>query len=155
MSFAALRVEQFVGSSLLALSTFSMIHLPIAANAESRRCRAAITDAERRIKAGRPIQVRSQVRDLSEWSSDYPNNRPLKYHFIVRGKAAEAVMTSPQFQISIATNIIKNCDSVSAVDFGMDQTDWGITIGILPGDRIGKFECISPPAELAWGQSFC
>ncbi|MBD2014302.1 hypothetical protein H6F96_09995 [Microcoleus sp. FACHB-53] len=72
--------------------------------------------------------------------------------------AADSVMSSPVFQKTIASEIIKSCGSVGAVTFGRRETDWSITFGIMSGGTIESFKCIdfdpegnNPP----WGEQVC
>ena len=94
------------------------------ASAESERtensCEVARNNAKERITRGRDLRlVRFGNVDASLSYPDHPNGRPLILQIVLEGKAAGSVMLSPVFQKTVASEIIRSCGSVSAVDFAM------------------------------------
>jgi hypothetical protein len=141
----------------LSLSGFA---LPPQAKSEPTRksCETAIADGRGRIEKGRDITATTDIEDHSEIYPNHPNGRPLFVTIIVDGNAADSVMSSPVFQKAITSEIIKSCDSVGAVRFGRQATDWSITFGMMSGGTIESFECIDPNPEvdtISWGQQVC
>jgi hypothetical protein len=115
--------------------------------------------AKERITRGRDLRiVRFGNVDASLTYSDHPNGRPLILQILLEGKAAESVMSSPVFQKTVASEIIRSCGSVSAVDFGLYRTSWGSMTGLMPDDTIQPFQCLEPDRDMpkiSWGQQIC
>ncbi|NJN23655.1 MAG: hypothetical protein HC810_03705 [Acaryochloridaceae cyanobacterium RL_2_7] len=98
-------------------------------------------------------------------SADYPNppsDRPLGLVLGVGGRQpgmnnpsywqVRNFMSSPMLQISLATQLMNQCQNVSAVKFGMLATDWGLQYGVV-NSKVVPFTPISPPCRnLRWGQ---
>jgi hypothetical protein len=129
------------------------------ASAESERtensCKVAMNTAKERIKRGRDLRIVSF--ENVDAPPDHPNGRPLILQIVLEGKAAESVMSSPVFQKALASEIIRSCNSVSAVNFGMYRSGWGSMTGLMPDRTIQPFQCLEPGSELkvSWGQQVC
>ncbi len=121
-------------------------------------CTEAKVNAIRAIEQGRNISVREENFDLSEYA-DYPTDRPDEYALIMDGPATESILNSNQFMKTLATEIISTCDSVGAVVFALDNSGWGVTLGLFPDGSIDFFECIFPEQGssdiLPWGYKYC
>jgi hypothetical protein len=72
------------------------------------------------------------------------------------------MMKSPKMMQEISNSIITYCPSVSAVVFGIDQTDWGQMVGIVNNEKIEEFKCVdldprkrTANAKLQWGTRIC
>jgi len=130
------------------------------ASAESERaensCKVAMNRAKERITKGRDLRIVS-VGNVNA-PSDHPNGRPLILQIVLEGKAAESVMSSPVFQKALASEIIKSCNSVSAVNFGMYRSGWSSMTGLMPDGTIQGFQCLEPDRDMpkiSWGQQVC
>jgi hypothetical protein len=147
----------FTAVGSLGLSTFALS--PQAKSEQVRKsCETAIADGKSRIDRGRDIIVTTDIADHSEIYPNHPNGRPLFVTISVDGNAADSVMSSPVFQKAITSEIIKSCNSVGAVTFGRQQTDWSITFGMMSDGAIESFECIDFDPEgnrPLWGQQVC
>lgn len=156
-------MRQLVVAGVTVLNTFLVLSasLPLRAEGKPRDCTMTIATAQKRLTTGRDVEVNIKSFDISEDYPDHPDNRPMTYLLILKGAATESIMRSPRFQKAIATEIIKSCESVGVVTFGMDGTGWGQSVGVLPGGRIDNFECVEHPGsrgvpkKLIWGQEFC
>jgi hypothetical protein len=59
-------------------------------------------------------------------------------------------------QKAIATRVIRNCNQIAAVSFGVDQTD-GVNIYGLKKNQIIEFTCVDTgiAKKLVWGEHYC
>ncbi len=67
-------------------------------------------------------------------------------------------MSSPKFIAAIATDIIQACDDVSLVTFGVTNSAYEHSLGLMPGGDVKLFDCLEPTEpnmKLTWGQTFC
>ena len=148
---------------LLALSSSmgNLFSSPAWAGSEKAEasCEAVIRNAKERIVRGRNITIVDvNFRDNSSNYLNPPANRPLIVTITLNGIATASVMESPVFQKAIASDILKSCSSVAAVDFGKYKTDWSSKVGLMTNGTIQKFECVTPSREsgkLPWGQYYC
>jgi hypothetical protein len=149
----------FVTAGLIALNAPLILILPSRAQEVSKNsdCTATVASVQKYITNGRDVEVTLDISDISSEYSDYPDNRPYKYLFILQGKASDSILNSPKFMGIISKKIINNCESVSLVQFIEYKTDFFISIGLMPGGSIGKFECLEAGKDVAqsWGQEFC
>jgi hypothetical protein len=148
----------FFAAGSLGLSAFALS--PQVKSEQTRKsCETAIADSRGRLEKRRDITVRTSIVDRSELYSNPPSDRPLFVGITVGGDAAAAssVMLSPVLQKAIASDIIKSCDSVGAVWYGKQQTDWYFTFGLMPSGTIERFKCIDAPQvnRISWGQQVC
>lgn len=145
-------------AGLIALNA-SLIALPLQAQSVSKRsdCTATVASVQKYITNGRNVEVTVDISDISSEYSDYPDNRPYKYLFVLQGKASDSILNSPKFMKIIATKIISNCESVSLVQFIEYRTDVFMSIGLMPRGNIEYFECLEAGKDVAqsWGQEFC
>ena len=147
----------FITAGFLDLSAF--ILPPLARSQETiQSCEVAMLNATKRIEQGRDITVTMDIKDGSEEYPDHPDGRPTIIWLIVEGNAAASVMESPVFQRAIASEIIKSCNSVGAVSFGVSHSGWINTIGLMRDGTIQKFECVDYEpgrGSPSWGQERC
>jgi len=139
---------------------FSNFLLPIPAKSEaiSQLCEVAIKNGRQRIEQGKRIIVMTRILDERENYPDHPQGRPLLVMISLDGQGADSVMKSPVFQKAIASEIIQSCSSVGAVRFARNQTDWYVTLGLMPNGTIQNFQCVDPDPSrnrLTWGQQVC
>lgn len=133
------------------------------ASAESERtedsCKVAMNRAKDLITRGRDIRIVSfENVDAPSRYPDHPIGRPLIVQIILEGKAAGSVMFSPVLQKTVASEIIRSCSSVSAIDFGKYQTGWSSMTGLMPDGTIQGFQCLEPSRygpKPSWGQQTC
>lgn len=146
-----------IATGSLGLSSF--ILPPQARSQETGKfCEAVILNAKKRIEQGREITVMTNIEDGSELYPDHPDDRPTIIKIIVNGRAADSVMESLVFQKAIAEAIIKSCNSVGAVTFGLSGSGWTSTVGLMRDGSIQNFECIDHDPEKgspSWGQNWC
>ena len=141
------------------LGLFASILPPQARSQETgKSCEAVILNAKKRIEQGREITVMTNIEDGSELYPDHPDDRPTIIKIIVNGCAADSVMESPVFQKAIASEIIKSCNCVGAVTFGLYGSGWTSMMGLMRDGTIQNFECIDHDPEKgspSWGQNWC
>jgi hypothetical protein len=146
-----------IAAGSLCLSAF--ILPPQARSQETgKSCEGVILNAKKRIEEGREITVTANIENGSELYPDHPDDRPTIIKIIVNGRAADSVMESPVFQKAIASEIIKSCNSVGAVTFGLYRSGWTSTVGLMKDGSIQNFECIDHDPEKgrpSWGQNWC
>ena len=154
-------MRQLLATGMIAVNILVVLSLPSSLRAEEpKNCRSAIDNAQKQIKAGRPLKVTIRTFDISKSYPDYPKNRPTSYMFSMKGQGTSTVMRSPKFMKAIATNVIQNCGSVSIVRIAVWETDDVATFGLLPGGKVDAFECLQPDRDafdsrLAWGKEVC
>ena len=87
-----------------------------------------------------------------------PEGRPHQYAFGMGGSAVEAVMYSPVFSNTLATQIIDNCSSISSVSFGLWQSALVSVYGLMPNGEVEPFKCPEDHfhgggyRDLVWGE---
>ena len=106
----------------------------------TKECLTAITDAKNKLEKIPQIQVvKSPIFAIS-----YPNHhqgRPHKQEFHIQGASVNSVMNSPALLNTIATPIIKTCDSIDLVVFEVHQTDWSRNFALMPNGKVELTEC--------------
>jgi hypothetical protein len=163
LGFKAMR--QLLTTGIIALNILTILGLSNSVRAEAvRDCSVSLTAAQNRLTRDRDLEITMRSFDISEGFPDHPANRPIAYQFLLKGKAAETIMRSRQFQKVIATDIIESCGSVGRVTFALWGSGWSQTVGMLNDGRIDVFECIDPPGRnssslrdprLTWGREYC
>jgi len=118
-----------------------------------QQCDAAVDAAIRALQNNRQVSVRTRdLWNLSDRYARYPSGRTSGFTFILGGRMADDLMGSPQLLAGITESFISDCPSVGMVDFYRDQTDWGISFGVVSG-QVREFDCINPGGpDPAWGQ---
>jgi hypothetical protein len=125
----------------------------------SQRCTTAIASAVSRIKESRNFDVVVSRRNHSDSYSDYPNGRPIGYSFSLTGASAGIITDSPRLMMSITTDLIEHCTTVSMVSF-TSFTDRGIpyhmvhgenTFGLFDGGQIKEFSYLTPGDRMTGG----
>lgn len=132
---------------------------------QSNSCNASLSDLRRRIRAdGRSVDIEIDVREISRpWSLNSPSGRPYELRVVVgslrrRQPAAFDVMESDQMLISIASNVIRNCNNVAVISYGLYSSDYVKSFGLVNG-RVRPFQCLqnrdrsTPPPR--WGWQYC
>jgi hypothetical protein len=117
-----------------------------------------LQSVKNKITKGRKISIVKVSKDnISQEYQSYPKNRPFSYYFVLRGAAAESVLSSSQLLISLSKDIIRNCPDVSLVNFVPEMSDHNETYGLISENRIGAFKCVYPGSnqKLSWGYMFC
>jgi hypothetical protein len=151
--------RKWIASGLILANSLLLgsIAIPTSATAQERSareiCLDAIGAAKSRILDGRTINLQIRAFDLSEirMSSGYPTGRSEAVQFTMArfsrpGFTAdgEAIMTSPVFMKSIATDIINNCPTVSYVSFAAAGSGWNIPFGLVD-ETVEAFQCMERP----------
>lgn len=122
-------------------------------------CRTAVRSTQQRLEGVSNIQqVNVRLGDITQQYPDHPRERTQSFTFAMKGKSVESVMNSSNLMTALAQPILKNCDAVGLVTFALANSGYGISIGILDSDRIGKFACLEHQINAprpAWGEEFC
>lgn len=127
-------------------------------------CNRALTSALQQITDdGRNINIDMNRREIPEyWRSGSPSGRPYQLVFVLGGRqleiqAVENIMASTQMLTIISAQIIRNCNDVAVVTYGLSNSSYTREFGLVDG-RVQVFECVSPgrgePAP-RWGQQYC
>jgi len=156
-TFAVLCLSLWVQTMLLAVqATPSAQASP--AQAQSGSCKTTLLAVRSRLAQIKNVTVTHVDQfDRSKLYSDFPVGRPMSYNFRLKGRGAEAVMQSPKFLAGLSQRLITDCASVGAAQYGVDETDWYLTFGLMPNGQIKAFECVEPAPELKlkWGYQIC
>jgi DNA polymerase III delta prime subunit len=127
-----------------------------------KQCTQAISATKLQLQKIDKLQIISikKIKATQSTYINYPTNRPFIYSIIMSGSGGESIMNSPKSMKEISTKIISRCQSISAVIFGIDQTDWGEMLGIIKNEKIEAFKCIEPrrnisKIKLNWGTRLC
>jgi len=129
--------------------------------AQDADCQTAIANSVKRIENAKATVVKFDKYDqTSRGYKDYPENRPSGYLFILARAGIRDVFASPVFLKDISRQIISSCQSISSVDFAQQQTDGGLTYGLMKNGKVELFECVAPDRskpyrELPWGKNRC
>jgi hypothetical protein len=86
-----------------------------------------------------------------------PKGRSKQLYITMQGNAAETLMGKEDKLLKISKTTIDSCPQVAMVTFGIDQTDWGKTYGLVNG-RVQAFVCREEnanPRTLRWGEQIC
>ncbi|MEL6159737.1 MAG: hypothetical protein AAFR18_11000 [Cyanobacteria bacterium J06627_32] len=141
----------------------------------SDACQSAIVGAIGEIKTDREINVLVSALPLERLYKTVPTARPKGIEVALSGSSALSVMFSPQFLDRISGEVITACDSVGALTFGSDASEFERTFGVISrtnrrvrGQRSGlptvnEFTCAEGESarsqqdqELpAWGERIC
>jgi hypothetical protein len=108
------------------------------------------------IKASLPNVKVFKIRTINR-SAQPPKGRAKQLDIIMEGKAAETLMTEDTKLLKISKTTIKSCPQVAMVNFGIAETDWGNTYGLVNG-RVQAFVCqeeSANPQKLPWGEQVC
>ncbi|MBC6419446.1 MAG: hypothetical protein GDA44_12050 [Prochloron sp. SP5CPC1] len=135
-------------------SISAIVTTPLVANANE--CQSAISYGEQKINGVNNANlVYSETR--AHGYSEYPAGRSKSHIFAINGGGVEDIMSSPLFMTDIATHIISSCNSIGVVDFGVYQSGWILSFGIMWNGQIEEFECISPGRNIDadWGYYVC
>lgn len=123
------------------------------------QCTTALQTARSKITKGRKVKITGVKKtNTPQGYQNYPPNRPSGYLFLLKGTDAESVLLSSKILNPISADIIKNCPSVSIVEFQLDEpTDFVTTIGLIEPGRVEAFKkCGNPEAQkLPWGSVTC
>lgn len=126
--------------------------------AGSASCLNALIAAQQQIRSGRDLQLRSELGTLFNRYPDHPVTRPHEVRLIFSGQTARDVIASNVLQASISSSIVRNCDSVGLVTFGVDRTESLKSFGWMNDGSVRAFDCIEPSRDappLIWGRQFC
>lgn len=75
-------------------------------------------------------------------------------------RTSENVMNSPSLLTEYSTKIIKDCESVARVTFGLNYSGYMRSFSYREGNTVSPDSCISPirgeySPPASWGQSYC
>jgi hypothetical protein len=139
-----------IGITLLPLS-------PV--NARSNRCAASLQAGKNRIERIGNVRVVDILKEnTTSRYKKYPKQRPDSYGFALEGAGLNSGMVSNKLLTNITANIIRNCPSVSAVQFGENRTDNTRIYGLV-NNRIRGFLCVDRQQysyqDIPWGYDVC
>jgi hypothetical protein len=156
-----MKTKHWASVSLFAITLFvstGTLQKPVLAEMDLSTCDSAILQAANTIKTGRDARVTNvHFGSVAEEYSSYPAGRPAEVSLAMRGRSVANILASNQFMTILATRIINGCGSVGKVTFGMDNTDWSYSYGLVNNQVIG-FTCIdygSTNRTLRWGERYC
>lgn len=139
------------------LATSGFLPRPALAEKELSACDSALLQAANTISTDRDARVIDMYfGDLNQEYSSYPVNRPTDAMFIMRGRSVADVLNSNQFMTILATRVINNCSSIGRVTFGMANSDWLYSYGLV-NNQVIAFTCIGPGTtnrSLRWGERY-
>jgi hypothetical protein len=153
-------MSKFITAGLIFLDIFLLNFSSLNAQNvnETEECNSAIANTKNQLENGRQLQVaNSEMYQVSY--SDRPENRPNGYLFAMEGAAVESVLSSPVFLNTLAEQVINSCNSVSLVTFGLNYSDYVVSLGLMPNGKVELFQC---PADFEghpywrdfkWGES--
>jgi hypothetical protein len=168
-------------SSVTAILLFALVNITtlpttVKAQGSNVECKKAVANAKSRLRKIPNVLIEQVfTKNLNEFYSDFPQERPMKYIFYLNGtkrkvrilkpgvKDVEIVETgikkvenSPQFMKNISQDIISKCNSISAVTFGSFLAPGcGITFGVMPNGKVKIFDPVDSGRSLRWGESYC
>lgn len=143
----------------LSLTPFSLSQ-PAHAKEPTSTCPAALQSVQAQLKAKPNLEIVSVTkRTVTEAYPDHPNGRPDWYVFSLRGRSAESLLNSPRLMTTLASQIIRNCETTSLVLFGLANSGYTALLGLMPDGSIQPFECLEPGRGAsnrpAWGKTIC
>ncbi|MGL4497626.1 MAG: hypothetical protein ACRCU2_01070 [Planktothrix sp.] len=130
---------------------------------QTAACDRAINHISTTLQENGNIDMEFRVRNNPETA---PPDRPAGLQVLLGSRTSSQeqrqrirnIINSPQLLISLTRNVINNCDQVSTVDYGLRNTDFGKTFGLIDGE-IKEFECIYSigrnTSRPRWGQVIC
>jgi hypothetical protein len=137
--------------------TTSLLPISLAQANSEQNCLSTIATAKQRLQGNRNLDMIARSSNLSQSWQDYPQGRPIEYLFLFKGLAAESIMTSGNLQQYLANQIIKDCSHISMVKFGIQNSGWVHTYGLMPNGKVQIFKCLEPAVgnKPKWGQIIC
>lgn len=152
--------KAIIAVGLISFNIIFTLPSPVQAQSIKQRskCTTALRFVKNKITRGRRIKVVNIYKyNISRDYQRYPRNRPFHYLFVLRGAATESVLRSGQFLTLLSRNIVTNCSDISKVTFGLDETDYLRTFGLISKNQVDAFECVDPTAynKLPWGYAVC
>lgn len=139
-----------------------LLTLPLSAQAQnlkqSSKCAATLQSVKNKITKGRKVKVVSISKDnISTEYQTYPKNRSFRYLFALSGSGAESVLESSKFLTLLTQDVVARCTDVSQVRFGIAETDYNPTFGLISGNKVGAFKCVDLGGnqKLSWGYVVC
>ena len=130
----------------LGLGLLSLVLLPSLAMAEESALNSDDCVAAQKAVARKFYDVKDVVLVRTRSSSEFTRSgAPEGYRggvsFVIDGKGVGAFMRSPKLMTSLAIDVVKKCN-VATVNFGVDRSSWGQTIGVFDGGKVQPFKCI-------------
>jgi hypothetical protein len=122
------------------------------------KCTATLQSVKNKITKGKKVKVVNISKDdISTEYQSYPKNRSFRYLFALHGAGAESVLESGKFLTSLTRDILTSCTDVSQVRFGIAETDYNSTFGLISGNKVDAFKCVDPGGnqKLSWGYVVC
>jgi len=101
-------------------------------------CQSSIVDAARSIESDRDLEVSVSPMLLNRFYASVPASRGYGVDVALSGPAALSVMFSPQMLSTIANELVSNCDSVGAIVFSSDASDFERTFGVVLGTSANR-----------------
>lgn len=138
-------------------------------------CRSALVNVAERIEGERALEVSVSSVTLERLYADVPASRTNGVNVALSGPAALSVMFSPEMLLSVSNELVDNCDSVGAVVFSSDASEFERTFGVVLSAQRSRqagrrtrpaaetpvaeeFVCTSSPPSQGlpnWGEKAC
>jgi hypothetical protein len=122
----------------------------------SSQCRTAINQTINNIERGRRVNISNlDFYFNNDFFISAPTNSPYIVLFPMKGVATDSIMNSPVFLTNLSSQLLTQCNSLSAVGFGQDDTDWNYLFGRI-NNRVRQFQCTDQiRSDLNWGEWNC
>ena len=148
-------------SEQIELNNFSEIISLGQRSNSSPACNSAIVKGENRLNEIQNLNIipsRINWGFISQPDPGQPKNRPWVYSYIMQGVGISNIYSSPVLMSSVSTHIIRNCPSVSMVQFAVYRSGGNLTYGLMLNGDVRQFECLKEPwgqGTAKWGQTWC
>ena len=158
-------------SSVTAILLFALVNITtlpttVKAQGSNVECSKAVANAKSRLRKIPNVLIENTyTRNLNQFYSDFPKERPIAYIFYITGPTRKGLLVrtginkienSKQFMKNISQDIISKCSSIGAVTFGsILAPGCGFTFGLMPNGKLKIFEFVDPGKRLRWGETHC
>ncbi|MBD2138354.1 hypothetical protein H6F32_12290 [Anabaena sp. FACHB-1237] len=160
------------GTAILLFTLVNIITLPTTVKAQDSNveCKKAVANAKSRLRKIPNVLIENTyTKNLNQFYSDFPKERPMKYIFYLTGSTRKGrtvetgikkVENSKQFMKNISQDIISKCSSIGAVAFTSTiAPTCSIAFGLMRDKKVKLFDIVivdpNEDTSLKWGQTFC
>lgn len=156
-------MRQIIVSGLIVVDALFLLSLPVQAQKNQRRgetsgCAMALQAAKNKITKGRRVNVVeiTKKNEIPQIYKKYPIDRPFSYTFGLSGSGTNSILKSTKMLITISTEIIRNCQTISIIYFGEYPGDNIVAFGITGQNKVKNFPCYDKrDRTLPWGYDAC
>jgi hypothetical protein len=158
------------GTAILLFALVNVTTLPTTVKAQGSNveCKKAVANAKSRLQKIPNVLIEdTYTKNLNQFYSDFPKERPIEYVFYLTGPRRKGrfqesfviqtglnnVANSPQLMKNISQDIISKCSSFGAVNFGV-APGCGFIFGVMPDGKLKMFEFVDHD-QRRWGETTC